>query len=103
MVEATANVTVEVPAPGAAIDVGLKLTVTPEGWPLAERATAALNPPETAVVMVEVPLLPCTTETAVGAAARVKLGVEPAPVRAASSPALGLPQPVTRSKPVTAE
>jgi len=33
---------------------GLKVAVTPDGRPLKERATALLNPPETAVVMVEV-------------------------------------------------
>ena len=58
MVEATASVAVDVPEPGAAMDDGLKLTVTPVGWPLAVKAIAASNPPETAVVMVEVPLAP---------------------------------------------
>ena len=69
--EATASVTAEVPAPGAAIDVGLKLTVTPAGAPLAVSAMAESNPPETAVVIVELPLEPITTETAVGEAASV--------------------------------
>jgi len=32
---------VDVPEPGAGMDVGLKLTVTPEGWPVADKATAA--------------------------------------------------------------
>ncbi len=63
VVEATAMVMVEVPEPGAAIDVGLKLTVTPVGWPVAVKATAESKPPETVVVIVDVPLLPCTTET----------------------------------------
>jgi hypothetical protein len=104
-VEATANVTVEVPEPGAATEAGLKLTVTPVGAPEEVRATAELKPPETAVVMVEVPLLPATTETAPGEAEIVKAGVcvVPPPVSAAIRPALGLPQPVTRSYPVTAE
>ena len=53
---------------------GLKLAVTPEGRPLADSATALLNPPATAVVMVDVPLLPCGTVTATGAAVTVKLG-----------------------------
>ena len=75
MVEATASVRVDVPEPGAAIDVGLKVAVTPAGWPLADNATAELNPPETVVVMAEVPLLPCTTDTEVGEAASVKAGV----------------------------
>ena len=46
VVEATAIVIVEVPEPGAAMDVGLKVTVTPVGWPLADNATAELKPPE---------------------------------------------------------
>ena len=57
------------------MEVGLKLTVTPVGCPLALRPTAELKPPETVVVMVEVPLLPCTTETDVGEAEMVKLGL----------------------------
>ena len=90
---------VELPEPGAAIDVGLKVTVTPVGWPLAVKATAALNPFTTAVLIVEVPLLPCTTETEVGEAEMVKLGVgEDPPVSAFIRPIpFGLPQPVTRS------
>lgn len=40
VVEATVTVTVELPEPGAAMDVGLKPTVTPVGWPLALRAMA---------------------------------------------------------------
>lgn len=75
VVEATAMVIVDVPEPGAAMDVGLKLTVTPVGWPLAVRPIAELKPPETAVVIVDVPLLPCTTETEVGEAEMVKFGV----------------------------
>jgi len=63
-----------VPEPGAAIDVGLKVTVTPEGCPLAVKATAELKPPETVVVSVDAPLLPCATETEVGEAASVNAG-----------------------------
>lgn len=72
---ATASVAVDDPEPGAAMDVGLKLTVTPLGWPLADKATAASNPPDIVVVMVEVPLLPTATETEVGEAASVNAGV----------------------------
>jgi hypothetical protein len=75
VVEATAIVIVDVPEPGAAMDVGLKLSVTPVGWPVADNAIAALKPPETAVVMVDEPLPPWTTETEVGAAEMVKLGL----------------------------
>ena len=75
VVEATAMVIVDVPEPGAAMDVGLKLTVAPVGWPLADKAIAELKPPETAVVIVDVPLLPSTTETEVGEAEMVKAGL----------------------------
>lgn len=75
VVDATVKVTVDVPEPGAAIDAGLKPTVTPVGAPVEVSAMAELNPPETAVVIVEVPLLPTTTETDVGDAEMVKAGV----------------------------
>jgi hypothetical protein len=71
-------VMVDVPDPGAAMDEGLKLTVTPLGWPLALKEIAESNPPETAVVIVELPLLPCTTDTEVGDAEMVKLGLDEA-------------------------
>ena len=74
MVEATARVSLEVPEPGAAIDVGLKVAVTPVGWPVAVSAMAELKPPETVVVRVEAPLDPRATETEVGDAASVKAG-----------------------------
>ena len=102
MVEATANVTVDVPEPGTGIDAGLKLTVTPVGAPDAVRATAELNPPVTAVVTVAVPLLPTTTLTAVGEAASVKAGLVGANALIRADPCV-LPQPVTRSYPVLAE
>lgn len=98
VVEATVKVAVDVPEPGTPMDAGLKPTVTPVGAPLAVSATAESNPPETAVVMVEVPLLPTTTETDVGDAVMVKAGVVLVGARALMRPVpLGLPQPVTRS------
>jgi hypothetical protein len=63
---------VEVPAPGAAMKVGLKLTVTPVGCPLAVKVTAELKPPTFAVVIVDAPLLPGATVTEVGEAESVK-------------------------------
>lgn len=57
-VDATATVAVDVPEPGAAVDVGLKVTVTPEGCPDADNAMAELNPPEILAVTVEFPLPP---------------------------------------------
>ena len=74
MLEPTVTVIVELPLPGAAIVLGLKLTVVPLGAPLAVRLMALLNPPLTVVVIVEVPELPCAALTDVGEAARVKLG-----------------------------
>jgi hypothetical protein len=54
--------------------VGLKLAVTPVGRPLADRAMALSNPPATAAVMLDVPLLPGSTVTDVGLGVSVKLG-----------------------------
>jgi len=99
VVEVTAIDMVELPEPGAAIEVGLNVTVTPVGCPLAVNATAALNPPDTVVVIVDEPLLPCATDTEVGEAEMAKLGLEePPPASALIRPTpFGLPQPVTRS------
>ena len=52
------NVRVELPLPGAAMELGLKLAVTPEGSPETERATEELKPPLTAVEIVLVAELP---------------------------------------------
>ena len=49
------SVRVEDPDPGAAIEVGLKTAVAPEGSPDAVRAMAELKPPEMDVVMLLVP------------------------------------------------
>ena len=38
------NASVELPLPGAAMDAGLKLAVTPDGKPEAESEIAELNP-----------------------------------------------------------
>ena len=68
-------VIVELPEPGAAMEAGLKLTATPAGWPVADRATAELNPPETAIPSAEVPLLPRPTVAEAGDAEIVKSGI----------------------------
>jgi len=46
---------VELPEPGAGIWVGLKLTVVPDGTPVAERLTVLLKPPVIVLVMVVFP------------------------------------------------
>jgi hypothetical protein len=74
VVEATAMVMLEVPEPGDAMDAGIKPTVTPVGCPVADKATAELNPPEMPTMMVEEPLLPCTTDAEAGDAEMVKSG-----------------------------
>jgi len=103
-VDATVNVAVDVPDPGVAIDDGLKLTVTPLGMPEAVSATAESKPPETVEVIVDFPLLPAATEIAEGEADKANDGFSvDDPVSAAINPEFGLPHPVTRSYPVTAE
>jgi hypothetical protein len=76
----TVIVIVEVPAPGAGIVFGLKLTVVPAGAPVADRPIALLKPPLTVVVIVEVPGLPLAMLRDVGDAEMAKLG----PVRKAT-------------------
>lgn len=70
----TVNVNVELPLPGAAMDAGLKLAVTPVGRPEAESDTAELKPPLTVVEIVVLPELPWMTERLAGDALSVKLG-----------------------------
>jgi len=90
-------VMVDEPAPDAIGD-GLKATVTPEGWPDADRETAELKPPVTNDVIFEVPLEPCVTLSDDGDAERLKDGLLGEPPSALIRPTpLGLPQPVTRS------
>ena len=70
--ERTVIFIVDVPEPGATVDEGVKLTVTPDGMPDAENAIAALKPPETVVVIVEVPELPQLRASDTGEALMVK-------------------------------
>ena len=94
--EAAVIVMVEVPVP--VIEVGLNVTVTPVGWPLAVKATAESKPPVTVLVMADVPELPCDTVTEVGEAERVKPGGSVVPVSALIRPLpFGLPQPLAKS------
>ena len=80
------------------IEVGLKPTMTPVGWPVADKEMAESKPPVTALVMVEVPALPWVTETEMGDAERLKPGAGEPPASAAIRAApFGLPQPVAKS------
>lgn len=71
--EATLMVMVTLPLPGAGIGFSLKPTVTPVGTPVAPKVIAESNVWETVLVIVEVPLEPCATETEAGEAPRVKV------------------------------
>lgn len=85
------------PAPEV-MDVGLKVTVTPVGAPDEVRATLSADPLATVVVMLELPLAPAAMVGEVAAMVKSFVGVVVVePVRAASKPEFGLPQPVTRS------
>jgi len=101
VVEPTVKVKLEEPAP--VMELGLKPAATPAGAPEAVKAIVALKPPVTVAVMVEFPLLPCTTETELGEAEMAKFGLELVPASALIRAApFGLPQPVTKSYPATA-
>lgn len=69
------KVRVELPLPGAPIDAGLKLAVTPAGRPEADSEIAELNPPVTLVEIVVLPDCPCVTDKLVGDALKLKSGV----------------------------
>ena len=73
--DATVNVRVELPVP-VTVD-GLNPTVTPVGIPEADNVTAELNPPLTVLATVELPELPCATETEAGEAEMLKTGAGP--------------------------
>lgn len=90
-------VMVELGLPLVARVLGLKETVEPVGWPDAERAIPELSVPVMLAVMVKVGEEPATADSEDLDAESVKPALCELPVRAASRPALGLPQPVTRS------
>ena len=99
----TVKVASELPAPPA-IGFVPNCTVMPlDGLELdADSVTSELNPPDTVVVIVELAVAPCVlltcADTDEGEALTPKSGVLCVPpVKAAMSPAFGLPQPVTRS------
>ena len=69
------SVRVELPLPGAAIEAGLKLAVTPEGNPEADKEIAELNPPLTVVEIELLPEVPCVIDRLAGDALTLKSGV----------------------------
>src|SRR5437016_5736426 len=69
------NVSVELPLPGATIEVGLKLAVTPVGSPETESDTAELKPPAVALETVVLALPPWLTERLPGEVLNTKSGV----------------------------
>lgn len=100
---ATVNVAVDVVEP--LIDAGLNETVTPEGALEYDNEADDENPPVADSEIVDLPLPPVDgTEIDPGFAASVKPGVWACVPRSALiSAGVGLPHPVTRSYPVTAE
>ena len=77
----TLTVMVDVPEPGAAMELGLKVTVWALPCPEADKLIAELKPPEMPVVILDVPELLRATLIDVGDALMVKLGVVPVTVR----------------------
>lgn len=87
---------VDEPDPGAAMLLGVKVTVCWLPCPEAVKVIAELNPPAIVVEMVEVPELPRATLIAVGEAETVKLGEVPVTVSETVVLATVLPEvPVT--------
>lgn len=87
---------VDVPDPGAAIELGLKLMLRPLPPPDADKLIAELKPPETDVVIVELPELPGLTLMDVGEALMVKLGFVPVTIKLTVVVSVVLPEvPVT--------
>ena len=70
----TAKPSMELPDPGAAIEVGVNVEVTFAGRPLTDNPTRLLNPFSAEVFIVTEPLLPCWTESEVGEAEILKVG-----------------------------
>ena len=100
--DATVKVALELPDP--VTELGLNPTVTPEGTFDADSDTDDEKPSIAEIEIVELPLLPGATVNDDGLAPIVKSGVCVwVPARALTSAGVGLPHPVTRSYPVTAE
>src|SRR5579872_2403008 len=92
------TITVRVDAPVAVIEPGLKLTVTPGGTAVADKAIVELKPPVGVLLMVDVPELPCATVIDTGDAERMKPGLDEFAVKSVIRPdPFGLPNPVAKS------
>ena len=89
----TRIVMVEVPAPGAAIELGLNVTVLLLPAPEADRLIAELNPPEMVVVIVVVPVPEPLFDIVIdaGAAVMAKFGFVPVTFRETVVVAVTLP------------
>ena len=68
----TLTVMIELPDPGAAIELGLKVTVCRPPSPVADKEIAESKPPDTKVVIVELPEPGLATLIVAGDALRVK-------------------------------
>jgi hypothetical protein len=77
----TLTVIVDVPEPGAPMELGLKVTFMLLPPPEADKPIAELKPPETVVVILDPPELLRATLMDVGDALIVKLGAVPVTVR----------------------
>jgi len=97
VVEATVKVRREPPEPGAGMGLVPKLAVTPVGMPDADKVIAASKPFMAVVVIVEVPWLPCVTESEAGEAEMEKLGLAGPESELIRPAPFGLPQPLAKS------
>src|SRR5215469_8247936 len=96
----TAIVIVEVPDPGAGIELGLNATVVPLGTPDADRLIASLNPPLTTVVIFVLPVTPCAMLSEDGDAEILKFGPPPE-LWLTPRKAMGVTSPLLRVVPTT--
>lgn len=92
------TVKVAPPLPGAIMELGVNVTVSPLPCPEADRIIAELKLPATFVITVKVPDFFRATDKDVGEAESVKVDAAVAGARALIRPVpFGVPQPVTRS------
>ena len=90
------TVSVAVPAPGAAIVSGVSVTVWEAPPPLTLKVSFASNPPETVVVIVEVPVLPSVRLSCAGDALMLNVTAVPVTVSITVVKVVALPAvPVT--------